>query len=66
MAPGDAGGHRIGRVTRRLPMRYLALWRAQTAIRPQEADEKETRPDPPGNAVLAPGGERFKGFRRVT
>jgi hypothetical protein len=47
-------------------MRDLALWRAQTAIRPQEADEKETRPDPPGNAVLAPGEGRFKGFWRVT
>jgi hypothetical protein len=41
MAPGEAGGHRIGRVTRKLPMRYLALWRAQRASRPQEADEKE-------------------------
>ena len=29
MAPGEAGGHLIGRVTRKLPMRYLALWRAQ-------------------------------------
>jgi hypothetical protein len=41
MAPGEAGGHLIGRVTRKLPMRYLALWRAEPANRPQEADEKE-------------------------
>lgn len=41
VVPGEAGDHRIGRVARRLPMRWLALWRAETANRPIKADEKE-------------------------
>ncbi|BAS10666.1 hypothetical protein AHiyo4_40880 [Arthrobacter sp. Hiyo4] len=40
-SPAGAGDHRIGRVARRLPMRCLALWRAETANRPMKADEKE-------------------------
>jgi hypothetical protein len=37
MAPGCAGGHRIGRCSRLLPVRRLALWRAQNGEAPQKA-----------------------------